>query len=74
MVDNAKRALHIYGPDVESLKGKKVRHSSMPIKDITMIDILDTIKDLHPHINLSADYFFVQGISFLYSISEQLSI
>ena len=42
----------------------------MHIEDITMIDIPDTIKYLHPHIHLSADYFFIQGIVFLRIISR----
>ena len=68
-VDDAKRALHIYGPDVESLKGKTVRNTPNAIEDMTRVDIPETLKDLHPHVNLSADYFFVQGIAFLHSIS-----
>ena len=35
-----------------------------------MINIPDTIKELHPTISLSADYFFVQGVAFLRSISN----
>ena len=69
-VDDAKRALHIYGPDVESLKGKTVRNRPVPIEDMTRVDIPNTIKILHPRVNLSADFFFVQGIAFLHSISR----
>ena len=56
-VDDAKRALHIYGPDVESLKGNSVRRSPLPINELDMVEIPNTLKDLHPTINLSADYF-----------------
>ena len=69
-VEDAKRALHIHGPDIDSLKGKKVRAKPETINEIIRVDVPDTIKDLHPHINLSVDYFFVQGIAFLHSISE----
>ena len=62
--------MHIYGPDVESLKGKTVRSRPAPIEDMTRVNMPDTIKDLHPRINLSADFFFVQGIAFLHSISR----
>ena len=34
------------------------------------MDIPETIKDLHPTINLLADYFFIQGIAFLHTISR----
>ena len=69
-VDDAKRALHIYGPDVESLKGKTVRKTPKAIEDMTRVNTTETLKDLHPHVNLSVDYFFVQGITFLHSISR----
>ena len=68
-VDDAKRALHIYGPDGESLKGKMTRRRPQRIGEAIMINIPDTIKELHPTISLSADYFFVQGIAFLHSLS-----
>ena len=69
-MEDAKRALHIYGPDIEGLKGKNVRQKPDKIKEITRVNIPDTIKDLYPNINLSADFFFVQGIAFLHSVSE----
>ena len=56
-VEDAKTALHIYGPDIEGLKGKKVRQKPDKITEITRVNIPDTIKDLHPNINLSADFF-----------------
>ena len=34
------------------------------------VDVPETIQDLHPDINLLADYFVVQGIEFLHSISQ----
>lgn len=33
------------------------------------VDVLETLKDLHPHVNIFA-IFFVKGISFLHSISR----
>ena len=67
-MDDAKRALHIYGVDVESLTGKTTRRTPEAIGDWTRVDVPATLKDLHPRINLSADYFFVQEIVFLHSI------
>ena len=55
---------------MESLKGKTVRRTPQAIEDIARVNIPDTLKDLHPHVNLSADFFFVQGIAFLHSISR----
>ena len=56
-IDDAKRALHIYGSDVESLKGKMTRTSPTQILDAKRIEIPATIIDLHPNIHLSSDYF-----------------
>ena len=64
-----KRALYIYGPDVEVLKGKKMRGKSETITEIVRVDVPDIIKNLYPNFNLLADYFVVQGIAFLHSIS-----
>ena len=69
-VDDAKRALHIYGPDIESLKGKMTRARPRKIMDAQRYEIPTTIKELHQKIHLSADYFFVQGIAFLHSMSR----
>ena len=69
-VDDVKRTLHIYGHDVESLKGKTTRKTPDQINDGVTIEIPPTIKDLHSQIHSSADYFFVQGIAFLHSISR----
>ena len=55
---------------MESLKGKTARKTPQVIEDITRVNIPDTLKDLHPHVNISADYFFVQGIAFLHSTSR----
>ena len=63
-VDDAKRALHIYGPDVESLKGKTVRKTPKAIEDMTRVNLPETLKDLHPHANLSVDYFLCRGLLF----------
>ena len=69
-VDDAKRALHIYGADIESLKVKRTRPKARKITDGQRIEIPDTINELHPHIHLLVDYTFVQGISFLHSIAR----
>ena len=47
-----------------------MRERPEAISEIVHVNILDTIKDLHLNINLSAEYFVVQGIAFLHSISE----
>ena len=69
-MDDAKRALHIYGPDIESLKGKMTRARPRKIMDAQRYEIHTTIKELHQKIHLSVDCFLLQGIAFLHSISR----
>ena len=60
-IDDVKRALHIYGPDPAHLKGKTTRKkpAAIPITDLIPLpkDVVATQK----FVNLSMDYFFVQG-------------
>ena len=69
-IDDVKRALHIYGPDPAHLKGKTTRKkpAAIPITDLIPLpkDVVATQK----FVNLSMDYFFVQGIPILHTISR----
>jgi len=69
-VQDAKRAMLIYGTDLAFLKGKSVRKRPDPIKTIQQIPIPQTIFDHHQQINLSMDYMHVQGIAMLLSLDE----
>ena len=69
-VDDNKRTLYIYGPDIEGLKEKMTRGRSKKIEKSFMVSIPDTIKELHPRVDFSANYFFVQGIDVLHNISS----
>ena len=69
-MNDANRELHIYGPDIESLKVKMTRARPRKIMDAQKYEIHTTIKELHHKILLSVDYFFVQGIAFLHSVSR----
>ena len=60
-VDDAKRALPIYGPDIEILKGKMTKVSPSKIVDVQRYEIPTTMKELHPKIHMSADYFLYRG-------------
>ena len=68
--DDAKRALQIYGPEVATIKGKTTRSKPTNITHEKNISIPLTIQDSHPTVNLSADYFYVQEIPFLHTISQ----
>ena len=69
-IDDAKRALHIYGPDPAHLKGKTTRRkpAAIPITDLTPLP--EEVVAAQRFVNLSMDYFFVQGIPILHTISK----
>lgn len=66
--DDVKSAIHIYGPDMVTIKGKMVRRKPRAIHSKMKIPLPKTIQELHLAINLSADYLFVQSIPILHTI------
>ena len=71
-LDDTKRALHIYGPHLAHLKGKTVRKKPNPIEITDFVPLPKQILQAQSFINLSVDYFFVQGIPVLHSISHNI--
>jgi hypothetical protein len=72
-VDDAKRAVLIYGEDTATLKGKTTRSQPAPrIPDFRSVPIPAHIFTHHKDITLCADFFFVQGQPFLHTISRKL--
>jgi hypothetical protein len=70
-VDDAKRAVLIYGPDVPTLKGRTTHGPSQPhIPNFTARAI--PILAHHPNITLCIDFFYVQGFCFFHAISRAL--
>ena len=69
-LEDAKRALTIYGPDIAHLKGKgtRLKAGRIEIRGLTPQprDIINNQK----YVNLSVDYFYIQGLPvFLHTIS-----
>lgn len=70
-VDDAKRAVLIYGPDIATLKGKTTRSSAASHRpSFQAVPIPAPILDHHIHVTLCIDHFFVQGLPFFHSISR----
>ena len=69
---DAKRAMFIYGREVAKIKGITTRQKPDHVPDLVPIPIPPTIKDHHNSITLCADFFFVQGIPFLHTISRKI--
>ena len=70
-IDNAKISMHIFGREPESIKGKTTRKMPKAIGATPLVEILETILDLHPSLVLPMDYVYVQGIPMLHSISSR---
>ncbi|KAG7373305.1 reverse transcriptase RNA-dependent DNA polymerase [Nitzschia inconspicua] len=70
-VDDARRAITIYGPEVPSLQGKTTKGPSSHVPSIVLVDIPLILKD-HPRVTLAMDLFFVQGNKFFHTISRDI--
>ena len=71
-VEDARRAFHIYGPDVATLRGKMTRRTPQAIKDYVPFELpADLLKEFR-RINLATDIFFVQGRTHQHTISRRI--
>ena len=72
-VDDAKRATIIYGPDLAALKGKTTRSAAAPhVPTFEAVPIPAHVAAHHRNLTLCVDFFYVQGIPFLHSISRKI--
>ena len=71
-IDDARRAIEIYGPDIASLKGKTTKTQSLPNEHTVPSGVPRHIMDKYRDVNISQDIFFVQGIPFFHTISKHL--
>ena len=62
--------MHIFGRELANIKGKATRQRLKEIGVMPLVEIPETILDLHPSLALSIDYVYVQGIPMLHSISS----
>jgi Reverse transcriptase (RNA-dependent DNA polymerase) len=71
-VDDANRALKIYGPDVTALRGKTVRRQVEHIPSNQVDPVLTSILKAHGNITLCLDILFVDGLVFVTTVSRNL--
>ena len=69
-VDDAKRALHLYGPDEAVIKGKTTKKRQSVIKNVEVIPLADSILTKHKSVHLMVDHMFIQGLLCLVTISQ----
>ena len=61
----------IYGPDVYTLKGKSTRSKPLPIVS-NYVEKPKELKAKHKFVELCADVMYIQGITFLVTVSKRL--
>jgi hypothetical protein len=72
-IDDAKRARIIYGPDLAAIKGKTTRSAAAAhVRTFEAVPIPSHITEHHRNLTLCIDFFFVQGITFLHSVSRKI--
>lgn len=73
-VDDARRAVLIYGTDRATLQGKTVKNHGANVAVPTFIPTELPPLMLHDHrqVTLAVDFFYVQGLAFLHTISCKL--
>lgn len=69
-IDDAKRCLHIYGPEIAKMKGSKARLKPGKIKEYKTFQMPRSIIDNHGSDQLSMDYLYIQGMPFHHSITK----
>ena len=70
-VDDAKLTIHIYGPNAAMKKEKTTTRKSGCITIEEQIKLPLSIKDRHKDITLGLDFWYLNGIMFLHSISRK---
>ena len=71
-LDDAKRTLHIYGLRVAHLRGITVQTKPEKIEMMDLVPIPRQILKAQKFINLFVNYFFVQGLPVLHTISRNI--
>jgi acetolactate synthase regulatory subunit len=70
-VHDAKRALTIYGPDIATIKGSTTRsNAATRIATFEAVPLPASIREHHNNVTLCVDFFFVQGLIFMHTISR----
>ena len=72
-VEDARRAILIYGPDLYSLKGKMVRSVGRALPSFVPISIPDYVLQHHRDVTLAVDFLYVQRLPFFILNQETFS-
>ena len=72
-LEDAKRALHIYGKETAVNKGKTTKNKQSKIEHMEHFELPRAILNKHSQKHLMIDYMFVQGVQFLATISSKFN-
>jgi hypothetical protein len=72
MVDDANRALKIFGPDLAALRGKTVRRQVEHVPSNQSDSVLSSMLKEHGDVTLCLDIIFVDGLIFVATVSRNL--
>ena len=70
-VEDAKRAIYLFGKSDAMIRGKSVSRKSSRIKEVDMIRLPEQLEG--KEVNLLVDFLFVYGIPFLHTISKDIN-
>ena len=71
-VTDVDRADQIFGPDLGALKGKTVSSSPAPVVTLPSLAVPRPIFELHKHVTLSVDIFYVDKMMFFFTYSHHI--
>ena len=69
-MEDVKRAIHLYGPDIAVLRGRSVGTKSHKINKPEVIELPKEILQKNINVHLYIDYMYVHGMPFLTTVSS----
>ena len=70
-IEDVRIAEKVFGKDIATLKGKSVR--TKPTTTVTdVIDVPKALRREHRHVELCVDIMYIQGMTFLTTISKKI--
>ena len=71
---DANLAFHIYGKDPAVIMGKTRRRKPPVVPTLTFIPLPDSILKLYQNVTIPIDIFFINGVRFFHSISDNIKM
>jgi len=72
--ENDKIAEYIFGQELGTVHGRKLRSKPTSVPSIPLQKVPSALKTIHKDVRLFIDIFFINGIPFLHSISQNIGL